>query len=233
MKIIKKHSRDNLAEGRNYGMCFGFLKKISNTEYETVTPISACKDYLNDALYAEKTGRILSEIYGFQYEKVNNIISKFYTPMGISVEGTLDGHSSYDQNDLKVDQKNFNKNYKNVENFINQLEEEIGIYHKTKIFKANDGLFLVKMPTFWTKRIYLLSLYTLLLRAFQKYTPDITAREAIKKGNVFKGDAFMVTPIQNKIETILKGELPKQDFRLNASSGEIHNNSGIVNYKFK
>ncbi|MFW6312251.1 MAG: hypothetical protein ACOC1K_08475, partial [Nanoarchaeota archaeon] len=132
MKIINNHTRNGLHEGRNYGMCFGFLKKITNSKFETTTPISACKDYLNDALYAEKTGRILPSIYGFKYDKINNNVGKFYTYLGIRIEQTLERDTHYDQNEYKADLKNLENNYKNLENFMNQLEEKIGIYHKTK-----------------------------------------------------------------------------------------------------
>ncbi|MFW6311691.1 MAG: hypothetical protein ACOC1K_05595, partial [Nanoarchaeota archaeon] len=100
------------------------------------------------------------------------------------------------------------------------------------IIKANDDLFLVKMPSFWTKRIYLLSLYTLLLRAFQYYKPEITAEKAIKKNNVKEGDTFMLKGIQDKIKRILNGELPKQELSTNLNSNMVHNLYGIVSYKF-
>jgi len=51
MQIDVLHKRNNLAEGRNFGMGFGFLKKLSNTKYKTIMPISPCKDYINDVLY--------------------------------------------------------------------------------------------------------------------------------------------------------------------------------------
>ncbi|MFW5889302.1 MAG: hypothetical protein ACOCUD_02870 [Bacillota bacterium] len=233
MKIIKKHQRQGLGEGRDYGMGFGFLKKITNTKFETTSPISACKDYLNDALYAEKTGKILPSIYSFKYQQVSNIIGKYYTHLGIEICKSLHGPSHYDQNSFEQEKENFKKNYKNLENFMNQLEEKLGISYKTKIIKADDDLYVVKMPNFWTKRIYLLSLYTLLLRAFQEYTPEITAEEALEKGKIYSGDSFMINGVKDKIKKILAGELPEQPFKKTASVDEIHNKSGIVSFKFK
>ncbi len=48
--IINKKTRNNLGEGKNYQMGFGFLKKTGENEYINITAISACREYLNDII---------------------------------------------------------------------------------------------------------------------------------------------------------------------------------------
>lgn len=228
MKININHNRNNLQEGREYGMGFGFLKKLSNTKYETVSPISPCKDYLNDVLYAEKTNEILPTIYGFKYDGVQNIVGRNYAYLGIKICDYKHGGWGNLERDLNA----FNKNYKNVENFLQQIEEKLGIKYKSKIIKANNDHFVVKMPKFWTNTLYLLSMYTLLLRAHQKYDNTKTALQAIEENKVFNGDSYLINSCKNKLFKIIEGELPEQPFIKGSPSGKIHNNSGIVSFKF-
>ena len=51
IQIINKQCRSKLCEGRSYQMGFAFLKKLDNNTFETVQPISPCKDYLNDVIF--------------------------------------------------------------------------------------------------------------------------------------------------------------------------------------
>ena len=228
MKININHNRNKLEEGREYGMGFGFLKKISNIEYKTVSPISPCKDYLNDVLYAEKTGEILPKIYGFKYDKIQNIVERNYAYLGIKICDYRHGG----WNKLDIHTKEFAKNYKNVENFLGQLEDKLGIKYKSKIIKADDNYFVVKMPKFWTNTIYLLSMYTLLLRAHQKYNNTKSALQDIEENNALSHDKYFINSCKDKLFRILNGELPEQPFVKGSPSGKIHNNSGIVSFNF-
>ena len=69
LKIIDKQNRGKLNEGRNYQMGFAFCKKVSNKVLETIQPISPCKDYLNDVVYSERTGKNVSA-YGLNTSKL-------------------------------------------------------------------------------------------------------------------------------------------------------------------
>ena len=55
-KLIDKQNRRTLGEGRNYGMGMACLKKDGDN-FETVCPITACKDFISDVIYSELTGK--------------------------------------------------------------------------------------------------------------------------------------------------------------------------------
>lgn len=221
--IVNTFNRDSLIEGRNYGMGFAFAKKEGDT-YNTVQPISPCKDYLNDVLYAEKTGELLPEIYGFEYNKINNIEDTDYYYLVIKICSDY-GHINIENRDL------LKNNFSNIESFINQIERILNIDTLTKIVPENDNMFVVKTPKFWCKYIYLLSLYTYLLRATQKYDGKIPATDFIKDSSRFYGeDVYMASDIIPRLHKILLGNLPEQPFD-KKSSRNIHNSYGIVNSK--
>jgi len=224
MKIIDKENRNKLTEGRTSGMGFAFLKRDTPTVFKTVQPISACKDFLNEILFAEKTGILLPSVYGLKYKKVLNIFNRNYAFIGIKIlPHRFNGPNKND------DRIAFNKNYHNLQNFMNQIEEGFKIRYNTKIIKANEDMFVVKMPIFWTNTLYLLSLYTLLLRAYQAYDNSLPAIEYIEKGKCYHEDINLMYMIKKRLPSILAGDLPKQEFADFDTKGymKIHNNSGI------
>ena len=73
MEIINNFDRLKLSEGRNFGIGFAFLKKITNNKFETLNAFTACKDYLNDLIYVETTKKNLTRIHGFKHEITNEL----------------------------------------------------------------------------------------------------------------------------------------------------------------
>ena len=67
MTITEKHDRNVLIEGRSSGMGFAMLKK-DKTNYETVNPLSPCKDYLNEVVFTENTG-YPTKAHGLDYKE--------------------------------------------------------------------------------------------------------------------------------------------------------------------
>ena len=171
MEIIDKYDRKVLAEGRDYGMGFAFAKKEGN-KYTAVQAITCCKDYLNDVLYAEKTGNILPEIYGFTYDKINNLNgNKYYLIIKILPKNK--GGYGYSQEVMDKDIATLKSNYKNIQRVVNLFEAKLGI-PKTKITRGKDGYFVVSFNKFWTKTLYLFGLYTLIIRVYQNFLSDST-----------------------------------------------------------
>jgi len=224
MKIINNFSRGSLNEGRSFGFGFGFAKKQNNETFISVMPISPCKDYLNDTLYAEKTGDILNFIYGFKYSQINNLFNEPYLYLLIKVYGDPKG------------EKHLQEHYQDLQFLINTLEDKLGLDQKTKITLV-EKYYLITVPLFWGSKVYLISLYTLLLRAFQTYEkqfePDILT--LIKEQKFHSGDTGNIMSCTKQIEyfmniypNILEQEFTpiEQIFK----HQEVHNSWGFINY---
>lgn len=232
IKIIDNYDRSCLEEGRNYGIGYAFAERIDTDTYEAVQPISPCKDYLNDVLYAEVTGNILPKVYGFKYDKIRGLIGKEYAYLVIGVYYNYKD-SYYHKENYNREVDNLKSNYKNIESFLNQIEDKIGIEHKTEILEGNNNMFLVKMPVFWTQYLYLLSLYTLLIRSFQFYDGSMPALDAVKsKHKIYNEDSFLWSHLEHKFDHILNGNLYNQSIG-NLDKYIVHNNCGIVSCKYE
>ncbi len=238
MKIIDNEDRDKLNEGRSNGMGFAFLKKINKDHYVTVQPVSPCKDFLNEVLYVEKTGIKTPKIYGLEYGEKQNIFPYRYGFIGIRI-CKYKYDNDYNEQPFEEARDAFNANYKNVQSFMNQLEELLELKTKTKIEPSEDDHFLVKVPKFWLSKVYLLSLYTLLLRAYQKYDDSLPALEYYEQESPHYSDNGLIMGMNGKLQKIIAGDMPSQEFKKAfdvSSVGQtittLHNGGGIISVKF-
>lgn len=231
MKIEDNENRGKLGEGRSRGMGFAYLKKTGEDTFRTVQPISACKDFLNEILYAEKTGTLCPSIHGLKYEKVLDIFDNNYAYMAIKI-CNRNGSEYYDDSDI-IDMSNFEKNYKNLQDFINQIEEALKVEQKTEIIEANNDMFIVKMPMFWNQALYMMSLYTALLRAYQHYDKSLPALEFIDKKNCFPQDENIMLVAKKKLLYLIENGIVEQKFEtFEGDVGRTHHSSGICAVKF-
>lgn len=168
--IVDNCDRKVLGEGRTKGMAFAFCKKVKDA-FETVQPLSPCKDYLNDVVFIETTGIPISAC-GLKLNEKKDIFLDDYSYLLITTlpsnkEGKigLKNESSYVlSGKLLADELVFMlENHKNIESYINFFEELCNIEGRTTII-MEDPYLLVKFPTYWTKSTYLISLYTYLIR---------------------------------------------------------------------
>ena len=61
-------NRAKMIEGRMEGVSFCFLKKTNDGEFRQASPLSSCKDYLNDVVYCEASGKPYTA-HGFECKK--------------------------------------------------------------------------------------------------------------------------------------------------------------------
>ncbi len=225
MKLIDNTNRGILIEGRSYQMGFGFAKRIDEASYEMVTPISACKDYLNDVVWSEATDKPIA-IYGLSYKK-QNIYDKDYAYLVISILNSKSGpkYKEYDE-----DVKRLKENYKRLESFINFFEETFTEGTFTEITEIADNKYLVKVPLFFTKGTYLISLYSLLLRAGQYWDGVQPPQEFLDNFNAFLVDVSLVKEAAGKLKKLLNGGYVEQDLS-KLSGGNMVHNCGIVSFK--
>lgn len=237
MKIIltNKLTRNSLTEGRTFQMGFGFAKKLSNNTYVVVSPISACKDYLNDVVYTENTGDKMKPIYGFNYGVKKNIFDKnaylcfsilFFKNKNLE----LSQSSSYNENIFKKDIENLDKNYKNIQKMINNIENKLNIEEKSIFYKIDSNLYLAKMSLYWVKSTHLISLYTLLLRAFQYTDKYVEPLEFLSK-YPYNLESSLVSIVLPKLKKIINDGYKQQDFtQFNPIMSSTIHNCGICAY---
>lgn len=219
MKIKEIHEREVLNEGRSRGMGFAFLKKIKEEEFETVQPVSPCKDYLNDVVYGEKL-HVPVSVCGLKYnpQKLFDKKSNFYLAAKVMKDKY---NSTYDP---KPEAKKFDDNYKNIQKLINWIEDKLGVKH-SKISKATDGHYLIEGDKYWRESTYLISLYTLLIRI----SIDFNGKNPAKFLNEYEDSDMIWTGAKKRLFQILKGEKVEQVFDPKMGS-RIHN-IGILNLK--
>lgn len=227
MKLIDKQYRSLLVEGRNYQMGFAFCKKVNTTVYETIQPISPCKDYLNDVVFSEITGKPV-QAYGLKTKKLNIFGRRAYIAIKIC--------PSYSKE--KEDKQNLNNNILNIEKFMNNFEVLLGL-RKTKIKKItetegnkdNDNSFIVSLPSDFLIGTYSISLYTLLLRVSQWYDGKQDVIEYLKTFKAFGPDIYIINSALPKLERIIKEGFPEQDLSCLKGNTDVHN-LGIVAFKW-
>lgn len=221
MKLIDKQDRKKLAEGRDYGIGYAFCKFKKDT-FTTVGAISPCKDFLNDQVYSEATGKPY-KAYGYNARKKNIFVdNKAYLAMSVCLKGgtKLKEYPSYE-----IELNTVNDNYLNMAKAINFFEEAFNVNGRTEIHKLEENRYGIIAPSFWTEATYLISLYTLLLRMSLHYKEG----DVMKYYNDFKGnDSFHFNGIKDKLKKMMAGNIPKQDF---SAKFYVHG-CGIVDYSF-
>lgn len=189
MKKIKElQQRSSLSEGRNFGVGFTILNK-KGSKFETYLPFTACRDYLNDFAYVESTKKEIGKIYGYNHKLLNCFDNKNIIYFGVNALHYKYG-SKYDKfNEL---QNILINNYKNLQIFLNRIEEELNIKIKTSI-KLDEDTLIIKCSKFWVKSTPLISVYTLLIRCyFNCDLEDGSVLDILKNNKPFINDDSMM-----------------------------------------
>lgn len=201
-RIIKEtKSRSVLSEGRNQGIGFAMLKKLSLNNYETVNPISPCKDYLNEVIFTENTG-IPTKAYGLVYDKPNDIFKGKKSYLVFMNQKQMSGNFSVEYKTFEAYSKEIDENYKNIELFINNFQIKLGGFLPCKIRQAEDKKYLVIFDTKWCQSTYSISLFTLLLRVAKSYKGEdiIKFLTSLSAENI---DKSLINTALPKIKVIL------------------------------
>jgi hypothetical protein len=171
--VVINGNRAVLTEGRQYQLGFGFCKKLEDGTFETVQPLSCCKDYLNDVVYSEHTGRPFT-VYGLSTIKHGIFSDVAYLAIKILPQksgGAYRPGSPYScTHDMMVDIKNLKNNYLKIECGINNVEKALNIegpYTTITPSKNDPDLFLITLSAWWVRSTHCISLYSLLIRMLQ------------------------------------------------------------------
>lgn len=229
MKKIKElQKRSELGEGRDFGVGFTILNK-KGSKFETYLPFTACRDYLNDFAYVESTKKEIGQIYGYNHKLLNCFDNKNIVYFGVNTLHTKGGGNYYKFDEL---QDILINNYRNLETFLNRVEEELGIKIKTKIELDEDTL-IIKCSKFWVKSTPLISVYTLLIRCYFNIEPlgDKSILDILKNNIPFiNADSMMKKPCIDFYEMYLnnKNKFINPDYKTyglvkEGEPGLIHN----------
>jgi hypothetical protein len=210
IKIVEVKNRGVLSEGRNSNMGFAMLKKVKKDSYETVNPISPCKDYLAEVVFTENTG-IGTNGCGLKYPKKLNIYDKDRAYMVITIQQSMSGGYSYKiRGGYEADKTWLKANYKRLETLLNKFEVQLGFDVKTSVEEANDDYYLITLPLEWTKSTISISLYSLLLRVGQLYDNQEDIIDFLEKLPT-SIDKSLINSALPRIKLILKEKrLPEQ-----------------------
>ena len=240
--ITPKEGRDDLTEGRTYGMAFAFVKKMkTKNKYKMVQPLSPCKDYLAEPVFTENTG-IWSRAYGLEYKKKLNIFSKKFAYLVIKILKTTNNTYPSSIYNYEDDCELLDKNYKIIEANINDMEKHLELSNLTEIVpcvimdkghnnndRDNDDAYLMKVPIEWCQNISSISLYTLLIRSLMRSDKKVDITEYHEQYKHSDGDRNLLSMCKDKIQKIYnKKKLPINQHSFDSIPAMPHN-YGIVN----
>lgn len=225
MKVIDTQNRQKLDEGRSTGMGFAFTKKVGEEEYETVHPISPCKDYLNDVVFSEITGKEC-HAYGLSYYK-QSLFEGDTATMAAKIMKYKNGNT---YTTFDIDKKMLGDNYSNVALALTTLEKMLGLTSYTSISPANDDIFLIEVPLFWCQSTYLISMYSLLVRCSMDYKEGDYLKYLDHKSKA-GADSYMIVTAIKHIKSMIDGKPLNKNHFDNVQIGHegIHNH-GIMSY---
>ena len=227
MEVLNENSRSSLSEGRNYGIGFAWAEKKGKV-IKTINPVSPCKDYLNDQCAVE-AGYGEFRVYGLKSEKRNLFEKKAYL-----VIRTCDSYKNEEKGkELSEAEQKINyllkENYKNIEMVLNSVEEQF-IKERTKIYEANNGYYVIDVPTIWTINGPMISFYALIVRNAIYGAKDIDDLFLNKK--VYNVDHNFLGYALAFYYFIKNGIIPEvnyKDKQFELESGSVHN-YGVVEY---
>lgn len=211
-------SRSCLSEGRQHGIGFGFAKKEGDT-LTLVQPISPCKDYLNDVVWSEATGKPY-QIYGLKTTK-QDIFSE---GIGWLVFGVCKYKAGADYGSFDKDSAALDANILNIQSAINWFEDKMGV-QESSVLKLEDNRFVVVAPKFWVESTYRISLYSLIIRAALHFKGGDILDYLYKLEDA---DRYIFNGIKPKIESMLAGKIPVQDMSKVTSPHGL----GILGFQF-
>lgn len=207
MNIIDKKPRTVLREGRSKGIGHAFCKRTGDS-FETVQPISPCKDYLNDVLYSEWTGKpydvcgLFTKKEGlFDSEKFGYLLTK------VCKQGSI---KEFEYPMWKEEVEILEKNHKVIEAMVRLIETDLKIKDKTSVEQAESNLYLVSVPVWWCRFTYLISLYALIFRNGASWPGNMPPIDFLSK--VGGEDGYTMQTALDRLKRLIAGDVPVQDY---------------------
>lgn len=214
-------TRSKLCEGRSIGIGFAFLKRMGENVYRMVQPLSPCKDYLNDVLYSEITGKPYGA-WGLSTKK-EDILGDDRAYLSFA---DCPGSKHVKAAEFTTKEESLvPKDLANMLQFMHAMEKLLGIKEKTELVHAAPNLVFAKVSKDWVATTYAVSLWSFLIRnAIYSQGGDPMAELEKTKDS---GDRMYFNTIKKCIAAIQKNGMPKQD--LSEVNSGIHD-LGIISW---
>lgn len=206
-------TRSKLSEGRSQGIGFAFLKRVGEQSFAGVNPISPCKDYLNDVVYSEVTGRPY-RAYG-----LSTVKTECFEKDGAFLVFASCGQKGCPP--IASEVKLLKENLPNMQKLINQLEALMKVEQKTKLIEAGENLIFAHVAPEWVTSSYTISLWAFIARnTLWSGGSDDPFAELAKA----HGDEHHMPLVLESIKTFQSKGLPK------TPTPESPHSYGIANY---
>lgn len=204
-RLIDKQDRGTLSEGRTKGLGTAFCKRRGAT-LATVCPITACKDFLNDVLWSEITGRPLT-FHGLTTTKQDIFDPKGYIVLAILKHGAKNPkvYPEYEK-----DLADLAANHAHIARLLNDLEGRFGVTERTSIERLSDNRYLAIVPPLWLQSTHMISLCLLLMRVGMRW--DGTGESSAYLKTYQGDDIYHLTAALPKVERMISEGVPKQAF---------------------
>jgi hypothetical protein len=204
LKFVDKQNRCVLCEGRSRGMGLA-LCKLEGDTLSTVGPISPCRDYLNDEVYSNHTGKPFGA-YGY-HAKDRGLwkAGRAYAAFCICGSGAR-SPSKYATMDR--DLKAIDEGGENLQAFLNAFEKPFGAT-PTKLIKFGPNMYVADADLLWVKWTYMVSLLSILITNGLEYKGGDVI-DYIKK--LDGDDSYRIKEVMHKIKGIHSGNIPDDDW---------------------
>lgn len=211
IEIIDKQNREILSEGRNHGLGFAFCKKLSDDSFETVQPISPCKDYLNDVIAAEKLN-LTAQACGLTYVPQKLFVENEPAYLAFKIVGYQTKNASLAKTyNIAPEEVRLHETYRRIQGILNDIEGQLDFKTLSRIERCKDGYFLCTVPYEWITSTYMISLYSLIIRTGQYFTPILRPIDLLMTIPSMEGQLWVGARM--RLDHILKTKvLPVQNF---------------------
>lgn len=151
VKILPPKTKANyVEESQNKEIFMAYTQQVGKKVFQKLHPAVLCRDYFGDAIYSEQEKKNTS-IFGFSWGPLHpeRVLDRDKTRLAF-------------QSASETDFKNFKENL----GILNKIEKDNGL-EKTKFTEAEDEKdyqILIEGDTKWMSSIFLISLYTFLLK---------------------------------------------------------------------
>jgi hypothetical protein len=205
--------------GRTF--CFSMLYKDDKGELHPSYQIYSCRDYLLWQLFIEKTKLSPTELINITTSRAKGCLKDGHIHLLVMETGT----NTDERKEESIAAANWlEENLQVIVGVVNELESIIGIDERTTAFHAklaetNEKCVVFKLPAYWSRATYLLSLVSLTIRvairnkakANEPWT-KVMARQSVVLSSY---DAVYANAALSKVKTIAawpKGKIDEMDF---------------------
>lgn len=227
MKINKKIDFTyDLNEAFNKGLRYALLDSEGNIRHKPVR----CKDYFQDVYWSELLNKGKIKQYGFEWDGDN--------------DNPISGQEFVNVLLISDEHQNIKGKHFNIQSFLNDVELILNIPNSiVQPSPDDDNDLILTYNNEWSKRPYLISMLYLFIRIGLQYENQGVLNFLYDKSlldKVLQNDSSVILNIIKKNKGVSKIDilfeekiLPEQNWKDYVELTNVHNNSGIMNFKMK